>query len=205
MKRTGIFPKSSSSFKYKDSYNISGEILTEKHHTQYGNCWGLGKDYFNFLKERIKKDDKILDFGCGTLRLGIHLIQFLNSGRYFGIDSDQESIDICEKYEIPLNDLNKKNATFAYNDEFILPDIKFDVIFAAAVFIHLPKKSFEIFLENLKFKKGSKLYLTHNISCYKSNKKYFIEKYNLKLINSWKGLRGYFVKKIPNIYEFIFE
>jgi SAM-dependent methyltransferase len=41
----------------------------------------------------IRPDDVCVDYGCGTLRMGIHAIQFLNRGCYWGLDIDQDLLD----------------------------------------------------------------------------------------------------------------
>ena len=34
-----------------------------------------------------------MDYGCGTLRMGVHAIRFLERGRYWGFDIDQALLD----------------------------------------------------------------------------------------------------------------
>src|SRR5262245_14928384 len=37
--------------------------------------------------------DVVVDYGCGTLREGIHLIRHLQAGRYIGLDIDERVLD----------------------------------------------------------------------------------------------------------------
>ena len=38
------------------------------------------------LQEGLRPSSRVLDVGCGALRLGYWLLRFLDPGRYFGID-----------------------------------------------------------------------------------------------------------------------
>ena len=46
-----------------------------------------GKKYFQrFVKAGLKPQDACVDYGCGTLRVGIHAINYLDVGSYWGLD-----------------------------------------------------------------------------------------------------------------------
>ena len=46
-----------------------------------------GKSFFDQLVQfGLKPQDVCVDYGCGTLRIGIHLIEYLEPGRYWGLD-----------------------------------------------------------------------------------------------------------------------
>ncbi len=46
----------------------------------------------------------VLDIGCGALRAGRKIIAYLNSGLYYGIDSDRQQLDAGYAHELsPLN------------------------------------------------------------------------------------------------------
>jgi hypothetical protein len=46
------------------------------------------KIFFDKLVEfsGLKPEDACVDYGCGTLRIGIHMIEYLDPGRYWGLD-----------------------------------------------------------------------------------------------------------------------
>jgi len=54
----------------------------------YGDDYGVsGRAVLSYLvKLGLKPDDACVDYGCGTLRVGVHLIKYLNRGRYWGLD-----------------------------------------------------------------------------------------------------------------------
>jgi SAM-dependent methyltransferase len=54
----------------------------------------LGKSFFAKLREYgLRPDDVCVDYGCGTLRVGRHLIKYLRPGAYWGLDIDQYLLD----------------------------------------------------------------------------------------------------------------
>ena len=69
------------------------------HPTLGGNlcngCFGeAGSAAFRrLLRFGISPDDTCVDYGCGTLRVGVHAVRYLNPGRYWGLDIDQSLLD----------------------------------------------------------------------------------------------------------------
>ncbi|SKA73919.1 Methyltransferase domain-containing protein [Paucidesulfovibrio gracilis DSM 16080] len=87
-------------------------VLSEFHHNNYGRPWVLGKYQFDYLLERgLAPEDKVLDFGCGAGRLAIHLVRYLHSSCYFGIDSNRKSAESFA-YEMFLHGLVEKRPRF---------------------------------------------------------------------------------------------
>ncbi len=41
----------------------------------------------------LRRGDTVVDYGCGTLREGIHLIRYLEEGGYVGLDIDERILD----------------------------------------------------------------------------------------------------------------
>lgn len=56
---------------------------------------GRARIIFERLVARgVEPTDYLVDLGCGTLRIGAHLIEFLEPDRYFGVDLDQRLLDL---------------------------------------------------------------------------------------------------------------
>jgi SAM-dependent methyltransferase len=79
---------------FKDFYSERNEVKLhdgQPHGTLGGNLYdeygGSGKAFFQKLVNwGLKPNDTCVDYGCGTLRLGIHAITYLKPGAYWGLD-----------------------------------------------------------------------------------------------------------------------
>ncbi|MCI5047572.1 MAG: class I SAM-dependent methyltransferase [Aquisalinus sp.] len=121
------------------TYSLS-EFILEKHHLTYGMPWVMGKIYFDMLVDRgVKPEDKVLDVGCGAGRVGIHLIEYLETGHYFGTDSHRPSLEAFAQYEVPMNNLTEKNPNLYEDYLFSLEKIgeQFDIILDFSTTLHL--------------------------------------------------------------------
>jgi ubiquinone/menaquinone biosynthesis C-methylase UbiE len=101
----------------------------------------IGKLQFDYLvKHGVTPQDRVLDIGCGNLRLGWRLIDYLEPGHYYGIDISPEILlaaaDTLARHnsQAKLPHLSLvKDLTFA-----ALPDAYFTVVHAHSVFSHSP-------------------------------------------------------------------
>lgn len=137
----------------------------EKHHGYNGRPWCLGLDHFDYLVSRgMSPDQKFLDIGCGALRTGIHIIDLLEPGNYYGVDAHAAALEVAKAYEIPMNRLESKSPTLLCDSGFNLEKLqmKFDWIFAFAVVNHLDDALFHKALSSMKsvMNKGGKLVLS---------------------------------------------
>jgi len=66
----------------------------------------------------LREHHRVLDFGCGSLRLGRMLIPFLQKGGYHGIDPNAWLIEDGAKHELGQEALSIKQPKFSYNDDF---------------------------------------------------------------------------------------
>jgi SAM-dependent methyltransferase len=100
---------------------LDERFLQEAHHNQYGRPWILGRYMFDFLVESgLRPEHRLLDFGCGALRLGVWAIDYLGPGNYFGVDSHLESLEAGAAYEIPLHALESKRPRLLWSQDFAL-------------------------------------------------------------------------------------
>jgi len=104
------------------------------------NVWKYTREFqFQFLLDQgLQKNDTLMDIGCGTLRGGIPMIQYLNNGNYYGIDVREEVLNEGRK-EVKDAKLENKNPNLISFNHFseLKIETKFNVMFAFSVLIHL--------------------------------------------------------------------
>ena len=128
------------------------EWVTEHHHQFYDNPWCHGRDVADYLISRgLQTSHNLLDFGCGSIRAGIWLIGYLDSGHYFGVDAHLQSLEAAVQYEIPLHRLEHKQPRFLHSGTFEIEYFRqaFDVILVSSVLIHLSETQVDLALRNI--------------------------------------------------------
>eukprot|EP01108_Squamamoeba_japonica_P001234 TRINITY_DN1492_c0_g1_i1.p1 TRINITY_DN1492_c0_g1~~TRINITY_DN1492_c0_g1_i1.p1 ORF type:complete len:329 (+),score=119.22 TRINITY_DN1492_c0_g1_i1:702-1688(+) len=123
-----------------------GEVFELHHHT-FGGPWALGRDIFGAVRQVVRPHHRLLDAGCGSLRFGVHMIEYLDRDGYTGFDIDTLSIDAAVRYEVPFHGFaeRKRPRLFAASildalDRFERDDVTFNVMLFFKVFMHLPKQ-----------------------------------------------------------------
>ena len=113
--------------------------------------WKMKREFqIKFLKDMdLKPDHYLLDLGCGTLRGGIPIIEYLEIGHYFGIEVRKEVLLEGQK-ELLESGQDWKKPTLLLSPEItnLKMDQKFDFVWAFSV---LPHMSDEILTDNLIF------------------------------------------------------
>ncbi|MHA6288822.1 methyltransferase domain-containing protein [Maricaulis sp. CAU 1757] len=86
----------------------------------------------------LEETDTVLDFGCGSLRLGRCLIPFLSPGHYFGIEPNDWLIEDAVRFETGNSLLETKRPSFDTNDQFDCGAFSrtFDFIVAQSIITH---------------------------------------------------------------------
>lgn len=127
------------------SYQLVQDENSNLHRERVGGLWEeIGKLQFDFLVENgLTPEHYFLDVGCGSLRGGVHFIQYLKRGHYFGIDKDKSLLDAGKFVEIKRYDLADKDPIMVQMDDFNFESLvqKFDYALAQSVFTHLPVNS----------------------------------------------------------------
>jgi len=117
------------------------EIAAGKHRDFIGGYWDThGETQLTFLTGRgLKPDHKFLDVGCGSLRAGRHLVDYLEPGNYYGIDANRSLIQAGYDVEFTHAQRSKLPVTnLRANDRFDADfGVAFDMAIAQSVFTHV--------------------------------------------------------------------
>ena len=120
------------------------QIAAGWHRTWIGGLWEeMGRFQFDYLvAEGLTPRMNLLDVGCGCLRAGVHLIPYLEAGRYYGIDVSAPMLAAgydVELAAVGLQDrLPRKNLLANGSFEAWRFGTPFDLALAQSVFTHLP-------------------------------------------------------------------
>lgn len=148
-----------------------GELLVEEHHSNYGEPWAGGRDVFEFLagSVHLTPNARVLEIGCGTLRVGLHFIRYLNPGNFHCLERDELSLMAAIRYELPSQGLLHKRPLIVKGEDMEFSKFgpgMYNLIYASAVFLHMPDKlvwvGLERLVEKLKPYEG-RIYASHNI------------------------------------------
>ena len=94
---------------------------------------------FNLLTcAGLRQGHKVLDVGCGSLRIGRLLIPYLNAGNYIGVEPNRWLVRDGILNEVGRDQIRIKRPVFSYRDslnEFREP-LKIDYALAQSVFSH---------------------------------------------------------------------
>jgi SAM-dependent methyltransferase len=113
-----------------------------RRHSKVGplHLWQRKRQFqIKFLRQAgLQPDHFLLDVGCGTLRGGIPLIDYLQAGHYYGIESRPSVLDEA-RAELREANLEEKRPVLQVVTELGAVDlgVQFDVIWAYAVLIHM--------------------------------------------------------------------
>jgi SAM-dependent methyltransferase len=110
-----------------------------------GEMWDeIGRLQFDYLVQQgLLPTHSLLDIGCGSLRGGVHFIDYLEKGGYAGVDRSAFLITAALEVEIPCHNLEAKAPRLFIRDDFhfLAAGTEFDFLIAQSVFTHLPWNS----------------------------------------------------------------
>lgn len=133
-----------------------GERQLQKlgHRTYVGGMWEeIGLLQFEFLvRQGLKPSDCLLDIACGSLRGGVHFINYLDVGNYLGIDKEKALIELGIEKELARKVYEYKKPEFVVSDNFEFEKFskrpRFSV--AQSLFTHLIPRDICLCLEKLR-------------------------------------------------------
>ena len=118
--------------------------------TYYRNGAGIFLTLLNRFD--LKATDNVLDIGCGSLRVGKHLIPFLETSAYCGIEPERKFVDEGIKWELSKSMTDLKEPKFSSGADFPCQTFNktFNLALAAYVFVSCSPSQLKTCLTNLK-------------------------------------------------------
>lgn len=137
------------------------------HRAYVGGRWNeIGRLTFGFLRRRgLEREDVLLDIGCGSLRVGVHLIAWLDPGHYLGIDAEDALIRAGIRDELDPTVYATRRPEFVVSADFAFDRFtrQPDVALAQSLFTHLAPVDIDRCLDRLArtMAPGGVLYATY--------------------------------------------
>ena len=142
---------------YYDEQSVRERVQSGQHREVVGGLWEeIGTLTFNYLATHgLTPRSRVLDVGCGCLRVGVHLVDFLEPGNYYGLDLSQALLEVGYDVELRHKDLQWKlpRQNLLCDADFDFGRFpgrrRFDVAVAQSLFTHLPLNHLKLCLANL--------------------------------------------------------
>jgi hypothetical protein len=88
----------------------------------------------------LNPEHKLLDIGAGCMRIGWWLIQYIEPCNYHAVEPNREMIDTAV-------DIIGEKVNVYYNEDWVFPDVEFDMVFARSIWTHASKGMISKMLE----------------------------------------------------------
>jgi hypothetical protein len=129
---------------YYDESAVKRGVDAGIHREMIGGLWDeIGDLQMAFLRSQgLSSASSLLDIGCGSLRLGVRAVDYLDANKYWGTDLNHALMEAGYQKEIAPAGLAEKlpPGQLVEDGEFRFPGIPpvMDFAIAQSVFTHLP-------------------------------------------------------------------
>lgn len=140
---------------YYDKEFVKQALARGDHRSVVGGLWAeLGMLQLNFLRSKgMLPHHRLLDIGCGSLRLGVCAAAYLEAGNYWGTDLHAALLSVGYDRELVPAGLDTRVArsNLVTDKDFCFIGVpqKLDFAIAQSVFTHLPSSWLRLCLANL--------------------------------------------------------
>jgi hypothetical protein len=95
----------------------------------------------SLLNEGLNPESKIVEIGCGCLRIAYWLVRFLDSGCYYGIEPARVRVEYGLRYLFDPGEVQLKQPQFDFNPRFDTSvfGVQFDFFLARSIWTHASK------------------------------------------------------------------
>ncbi len=102
------------------------------------------------LQEGLHPESKVLEIGCGCLRIAYWLVRFLDPGCYHGIEPARQRVEYGLQYLFTSGEADLKQPRFDFNANFdsSVFGARFDFFLARSIWTHACKTQIEATLDS---------------------------------------------------------
>jgi ubiquinone/menaquinone biosynthesis C-methylase UbiE len=178
---------------YERVYEQRASMLLPEESIGGGEFELIGKIELGLLiLEGLRPSDTVIDLGCGTGRLAVHLIPHLRAGRYLGIDISKAMLREGARRTAGLADGCSVEWKHQRTSRFDLPDGSADVLCAFSVFTHMEVEDTYRYLVGALpvVRPGGKLIFSCLPLSLEGARKVFLDQARLDLHERWAGIRN---------------
>jgi hypothetical protein len=120
-----------------------GADLVERPH------WERGFEPFQFLQGLgLRPEHRCVDYGCGSLRIGMHLIDYLDAGNYWGVDVTdrfyKDGLELLKAETVPAK--APRFDVIAPASLAAIREWRPDLVFSFSVVLHVPPAELQDYL-----------------------------------------------------------
>jgi SAM-dependent methyltransferase len=178
---------------YERVYELRASTLPPEESIGQGDYDLIGKIELGLLLlEGVRAADSVIDLGCGTGRLAVHLIPWLRGGRYLGIDISRTMLREAARRTAGLENGCAVEWKHQRTSRFEVPDASADVICAFSVFTHMEAEdTYRYLRDSLRVvRPGGKLIFSCLPLSLEFARTIFLEQAALDLVERWGGVRN---------------
>ncbi|HCS55092.1 hypothetical protein [Rubinisphaera sp.] len=108
------------------------------------------QQFIELLAAGLLPESRVLEFGCGCMRIGYWLIQFLDPECFYGIEPAKNRVEHGREYLFSPAMLAEKKPQFDYNAVFdsSMFQQQFDFFLARSIWTHASKRQIEATLDS---------------------------------------------------------
>ena len=130
-----------------------------------GDFQGIGKAFVQHFIDvcDLRPDQSVLDIGCGTGRMAVPLLEYLDkNGQYLGFDISEEAIAWCQEHitrrnprftfvfaDVKNGDYNPRGTVASHEYGFPCEDGDIDFAFATSVFTHMRTREVRHYMQEV--------------------------------------------------------
>ena len=105
--------------------------------------------FVRLLEHGLVPESKVLEIGCGSLRVAYWLLRFLEPDGYHGIEPARQRVELGQRYLFWRDELDRKRPRFDFNDQFDTSvfGVEFDYFLAGSIWTHCSKSHLETTLD----------------------------------------------------------